>query len=129
MTTCCSPTQSCSTETTAVHAQPTTMKPRYTTSGGDDAYVINVELPGVPKDAISIDLEKGVLTIQGTRKAPIPETWKPLHRELNHLGYTLRLRLNAPVDDSTLTATFVDGVLTVKLPIKEAAKPRRIEVN
>jgi HSP20 family protein len=105
------------------------MKPRYTTSGGDDAYVINVELPGVPKDAISIDLEKDVLTIQGTRKAPVPEAWKPLHRELNHLGYTLRLRLNAPVDDSKLTANFADGVLTVKLPIKEAAKPRRIEVN
>jgi len=128
MTTCCSPTQSCTTEAASTAAQPT-MKPRYTTSGGDDAYVINVELPGVPKDAISIDLEKDVLTIQGTRKAPVPEAWKPLHRELNHLGYTLRLRLNAPVDDSKLTANFADGVLTVKLPIKEAAKPRRIEVN
>lgn len=125
MTSCCTPTES---TTSAAPSQPV-LKPRYTTEGTENAYVVNVEMPGVPKDAISIDLDKDVLTIRGQRKAAVPESWKALHRELNDLGYTLRLRVAAPVDESKLTAVFADGVLKVTLPVKEAAKPRRIEVN
>lgn len=104
-------------------------KPRYEVQSATDAYTIRVELPGVPKDALSIDYDQDVLTIQGQRKAAAPENWKPLHRELNDLGYVLRLKLNAPVDEDELVAQLADGVLTLNLPIREAAKPRRIEIN
>jgi HSP20 family protein len=106
-----------------------TVRPRYAVTGGPEAYVVRVELPGVPKDAVSIDIDKNILSITGTRKNAVPESWKPLHRELNDLGYTLRLKLNAPVDEDKLNAQLADGVLTLTLPIREAAKPRRIEVN
>lgn len=104
-------------------------KPRYSTNGNEHAVVVNVELPGVAKDSISIDFDQNILSIVGQRKAPAPENWKPLYRELNDLGYALRLRLGSNVDESKLTAQFTDGVLTVTLPIRETAKPRRIEVN
>ncbi|MFZ4593996.1 MAG: Hsp20/alpha crystallin family protein [Verrucomicrobiaceae bacterium] len=104
-------------------------KPRYEVQSATDTYTIRVELPGVPKDALSIDYDQGVLTIQGQCKAAAPENWKPLHRELNDLGYLLRLKLNAPVDEDELVAQLADGVLTLNLPIRDAAKPRRIEIN
>ena len=106
-----------------------TLKPRYVVTNDESAYFVRVELPGVVKDAVNIDIDKEVLTITATRKSDVPETWKPLHRELNDLGYALRLKLNARVDEDKLGAQLVDGVLTLTLPIREAAKPRRIEVN
>ena len=106
-----------------------TLNPRYAVTSNDQAYVVRVELPGVAKDAVKIDADKGVLTLQAARKNAVPETWKALHRELNDLGYTLRLKLNTQVDEDKLSAQFADGVLTLTWPVREAAKPRRIEVN
>lgn len=106
-----------------------TLKPCYAVTSNDQAYMVAVELPGVAKDAVKIAAEKGVLTIQAARKSTVPETWKALHRELNDLGYTLRLKLNPQVDEDKLSAQLVDGVLTLTLPVRETAKPRRIEVN
>ncbi|TDU70864.1 HSP20 family protein [Prosthecobacter fusiformis] len=104
-------------------------KPVYTVAGNDDVYEVRVQLPGVAKGGVKIDLEDNVLSIRGERQSTVPEGWKPLHRELSTLGYQLRLRLNTPVDEDKLTANLENGVLTLKLPVKEAAKPRRIEVQ
>jgi HSP20 family protein len=110
-------------------ARPIQRKPRYEVHHAEDAYTLRVELPGVAKDAVSIDYDQGVLTLQAQRNTQAPETWKPLHRELNDQGYLLRLKLNAPVDEDKLNAQLADGILTLSLPVREAAKPRRIEVN
>ena len=126
MTTCCTPA---STSVAANDTQTQARKPRYGIQSNDQAYTVQVELPGVAKEGVSIDYEADVLTIKGQRKSTVPDGWKPLHRELNDQGYVLRLRLNAPVDESKLSAQFADGLLAVQLPIREAAKPRRIEVN
>jgi HSP20 family protein len=104
-------------------------KPLYNVIGNADAYEVKVELPGVSKDTVKIDLDENVLSIRGERQSALPEGWKALHQELSPLGYQLRLRLNTPVDEDKLTANLENGVLTLKLPVKEAAKPRRIEVQ
>jgi HSP20 family protein len=127
MTTCCTPSPSAT--SAPAKAEQTLRKSRYSADGTDQAYTIKVELPGVAKDSISIDFDQGVLTIQGQRKSTAPESWKPLHRELNDLGYALRLRLNSQVDEDKVSAQFADGVLTLTLPVRETAKPRQITVN
>lgn len=129
MNTCCTPSAPASQAQAPTQAEKPLRKPRYSMSGNDEAFVIAVELPGVVKDAIGIDLDKGILSIRGDRKNLAPETWKPLYRELNDIGYALRLKLNAPVDEDKLSAQFADGVLTLTLPLRATAKPRRIEVN
>ena len=129
MTTCCTPATTSATAAKPAQTASPARKPRYNVQGNDQAYPIQVELPGVAKENISIEYDADVLTLKGQRKSTVPDSWKPLHRELNDLGYILRLRLNAPVDETKLTAQFADGVLSVHLPIREAAKPRRIEVN
>lgn len=128
--TCCPPPSTAAAKTApAVGVTESLQKPHYDISGNADAYEVRVEMPGVPKGGVKIDLDENILSIRGERQSNIPEGWKPLHRELSTLGYQLRLRLNTPVDEEKLTANLENGVLTLKLPVKEAAKPRRIEVQ
>ncbi|MFO1484479.1 MAG: Hsp20/alpha crystallin family protein [Verrucomicrobiaceae bacterium] len=104
-------------------------KPLYNVNGNADAYEVRVELPGVPKSGVKLDLEDNILTVRGDRNTTVPEGMKALHRELSPLNYLLRLRLNTPVEDDKMTAKLEDGVLTITLPIKQAAKPRQIQIQ
>ena len=103
-------------------------KPRYTVATVEEAFEIEVELPGVTKSGLSIDLEEDILSIRGERSGAMPETWKPLHRELSGLNYQLRLRVTTPVDAEKIVAKLEEGILKVTLPVKATAQPRRIEV-
>ena len=104
-------------------------KPLYNVNGNSDAYEVRVEMPGVPKSGVKLDLEDNILTVRGERSSTVREGMKALHRELSPLNYLLRLRLNTPVDEDKMTAKLEDGVLSITLPLKEAAKPRQITVN
>ncbi|MCB1275424.1 Hsp20/alpha crystallin family protein [Prosthecobacter sp.] len=104
-------------------------KPLYNVNGSTDAYEVRVEMPGVPKSGVKLDLEDGILTVRGERNATVPEGMKALHRELSPLSYILRLRLNTPVDEDKMSAKLEDGVLSIRLPLKEVAKPRQIAIQ
>jgi HSP20 family protein len=104
-------------------------KPLYTVNGNADAYDVRIMMPGVSKKGVRVDFEENVLTVHGTCASSLPETWNPLHSELPCADFQLRLRLNTPVDEEKLSASMEDGVLTLHLPVKETAKPRRIEVQ
>ncbi|WP_395717526.1 Hsp20/alpha crystallin family protein [Prosthecobacter sp.] len=104
-------------------------KPLYNVNGNADAYEVRVELPGVPKNGVKLDLEDNILTVRGERNTTVPEGMKALHRELSPLNYLLRLRLNTPVDEDKMTAKLDDGVLTISLPLKQTAKPRQIQIQ
>jgi HSP20 family protein len=104
-------------------------KPLYTVTGTADAYAVRILMPGVAKSGVNVDFEENVLTVHGRRTLTTPDTWKALHSELAGADFQLRLRLNAPVDEDKMKATMQDGVLTLHLPVKETAKPRRIEVQ
>jgi HSP20 family protein len=121
--TTCQPTQTPTQEQTAA------VKPRYRVQNASDSYSVQVELPGVKQDGVSLNLDRDVLTIRGRRSTTPPADWKPLHRELNEVDYLLRLKLNVPVEDSKLSAHLADGILSVTLPLKETAKPRTIPVS
>lgn len=125
MNTTCSP-RNCTPATSGV--TESLRKPLYNINGNAEAYEIRVELPGVPKSNVKLDLEENILTVRGERSSTVPEGMKALHRELSPLSYLLRLRLNAPVNEDQMTAKLEDGVLSLRLPLKEVAKPRQIPV-
>lgn len=104
-------------------------KPIYRVLDGQDACEVRIEMPGVPKSGVSIHLEEGVLTVSGRRTPTAAESWKPLHREIPTEDYQLRLRLNTPVDEDRLEARLDHGVLSLRLPLRETARPRRIEIQ
>ena len=129
MITCCTPATETRAAAPAAPATPPAVKPRYSVDGSDEAYEVRVELPGVAKDGVTVDIDENVLTLRAKRKTGVPDGWKALHREMSDLDFILRLRLNAQVDESKMSATLDHGVLVLRLPVKEAAKPRRIEVQ
>ncbi len=125
MNTTCSPS-TCTPATSGV--TESLRKPLYKINGTAEAYEVRVEMPGVPKSSVKLDFEESILTVRGERSTAVPEGLKALHRELSPVGYLLRLRLNTPVNEEQMTAKLEDGVLTLRLPLKEVAKPRQIPV-
>ena len=119
-------------ETTVVAPEAETRplrRPRYQIDNTAEAHTVRVELPGVAKRDVDLKLAEGILHLRAARACAAPESWKPLHRELSDNGYELHLRLNDRVDESRLSASLEDGVLTVVLPVKDAAKPRTIAIS
>lgn len=117
------------TESPSNTTEATWRKPIYRVLDGQEACEVRIELPGVPKSGVSIHLDDGVLTVQGRRTQTVPDNWKPLHREIPAEDCLLRLRLNTPVDEDRLEARLEDGVLCLRLPLRETARPRQIEIQ
>lgn len=91
--------------------------------------VVRLDVPGVTRDAIALNLENHVLTVSAERHAHYEEGEKVLVQERFDGTMTRRLRVPEWVDGERVTADYADGVLTVALPVAEQAKPRRIEIR
>jgi HSP20 family protein len=93
----------------------------------DDAYLVHVELPGVRKDQIDVQLQDRQLIISGEIKE---EENGRRHRSSRRTGrFEYRTYLPGDVKADQVSAQLADGVLTVTVPKSEAAKPRHIEVK
>ena len=89
---------------------------------------LRVEMPGVDKDGLEISIEKNELTIAGKPlRSEGQGTW--LLRERNRGDYRKRFIIDESIARDTIDAVLVDGVLTLTLATKEAAKPRKIEIR
>lgn len=94
----------------------------------DDAYVIELDLPGVSRDDINIDLTGTELAITGEIKER--EHKGLFHRRTRRTGrFAYRVTLPRDVDRDKVDASLSDGVLTVRVPKTESAKPRRITIS
>lgn len=85
------------------------------------------DLPGVKKDQVDISVENGVLTIKGMASAE--EEAEPVYREFRIANYFRQFQLSEEVDQDKIQAEMRNGVLSISLPKKEAAKPRQIQVK
>lgn len=94
-----------------------------------DELVVRVDLPGVAGDKVDVTVENQVLTISAERRADYVEGDHILLQERFDGVISRRLRVPDWVDADTVTADYVDGVLTVHLPLADKAKPRRVQVN
>lgn len=95
-----------------------------------DSLVMKVELPGVSKEDVKIDLDNQILTISGERKFENEVKEEDYHRIERAYGQFQRsFTLPNKVDAERIEASYREGLLEVVLPKKEEAKPRQIEVN
>ncbi len=93
----------------------------------EDVATVKVEMPGVPKDGLEIRVDGNELAIAGRRnEEEFPGTY--LMRERSAEPYRKLLTLDDSIDRDKIEAELKDGILTLKLRVKEAAKPRRIEI-
>jgi len=95
-----------------------------------DEYIVKMELPGVNKDDVKINLESNILTIKGEKKQEKEEMEKNLHRiERSYGSFQRSFTLPTTVKSDKIDAVFKDGVLSISLPKAEEAKPKQIEVK
>lgn len=95
-----------------------------------DEIVIKAELPGIEEKDVEIQIENGVLTIQGERKAEKETEEKGFRRVERAYGSFFRsFTLPPNVEAEKIAATFNNGLLEVHMPKKEGAKPRTIKVE
>ena len=93
------------------------------------AVIVSMEMPGVDKSAIDIQLEKGVLTVKGAVDAAKYESLRPIYSEYNVGSFVRTFSVSPKIDSSGISATVADGVLTIELPKSKEALPRRIAVS
>jgi HSP20 family protein len=96
----------------------------------DREYLIKMELPEVKKEDVKVTVEDGVLTIQGERRQEREEKGKKYHRvERSYGAFARRFSVPDEVEESKVSAEFRDGMLNLRLPKSEKAKPKAIEVK
>jgi HSP20 family molecular chaperone IbpA len=93
------------------------------------AVVVTMEMPGVDKTAVDIRVDKGVLTIKGTVDAGKYEVLRPIYSEFNIGNFVRTFTVSTKIDSGAISASMVDGVLTVTLPKAAEAVAKRITVK
>lgn len=95
----------------------------------ENGYTVDVELPGLKKDEVSLNFQDGTLSISGERKYDQESTEKNSHRIERFYGKFFRsFSFPAAVDGDRIEASFGEGVLKISIPKAEEVKPRRIEI-
>jgi HSP20 family protein len=96
----------------------------------DDHYVLRADLPGLDENDVKIEVEDNVLTVSGERKAEHEQRGEGYHRlERAYGAFSRSLTLPEGVDPQSVQASFVRGVLEVRIPKPEQRKPRRVSIN
>jgi HSP20 family protein len=94
-----------------------------------DSLEMKVEVPGVEKDALNVKLQGNYLEISGSRKSDTPEGYASHRVERGTSSFSRSFTLPSDVDTGKVEAHLTNGILTLKLPKLEAAKPKQIAIN
>jgi HSP20 family protein len=104
--------------------------PQMNVAETDKCYEVTLDLPGMTRDDINVELREGNLFISGHREEEREETGKTFRRIERSAGRFMRtIPVGPNVQPDQINAEYKDGVLKVTLPKSEAAQPKRIEVK
>ncbi|MET7383562.1 Hsp20/alpha crystallin family protein [Streptomyces sp. NPDC005526] len=95
---------------------------------GDD-FIVHFDLPGVDPETIDLDVERNVLSIRAERRSPAPEGAELIANERPTGTFTRQLFLGETLDTDRIDASYASGVLTLRIPVAEQAKPRKIQIT
>ena len=95
----------------------------------DGELVLRFDVPGVDPEKIEVTVDHGVLTVSATREETRTEGESPVVRERASGSFTRRVRLSGSLDADKIEASNHDGVLEIRIPVREEAKPRKITVG
>jgi HSP20 family protein len=95
-----------------------------------DEYVVVFDLPGVPADAIDLDIERNVLTVKAERRPVAVSDGVEMQVAERPLGvFSRQLFLGDTLDAERIEAAYDNGVLTLRIPVAAQAKPRKISIG
>jgi HSP20 family protein len=99
-------------------------------SKGPYEFVVKAELPDMKQEEISLTVEDNTLTLRGEKKLDTEVAGEQFHRiERTYGSFARTFALPSTVDAGKVTAEYKAGVLTVRLPLREDAKPKQIKVE
>lgn len=94
-----------------------------------NALKLVADMPGVTHETLKVELDNNVLSLEGEIALDIAKGLSALHAEVRGQRFARRFSLSHEVDSDAITATIVNGVLTLTLPKKDSHRTRRIEVQ
>jgi HSP20 family protein len=94
-----------------------------------DEFVVEFDLPGVDTGSIELTVEKNVLTVHAERRRSAADGVEMLVGERPQGTFSRQLFLGESLDTEAIAASYADGVLTLRLPVAERAKPRRVPID
>lgn len=95
-----------------------------------DAFVVRAELPGVAKENITVEVKENHLVLSGKKESvELGEEGKHRHHESRHGSFSRTFELPRNVKADAIEAAFKDGVLTLRIPKADEAKPKAVEIR
>lgn len=95
---------------------------------GDNLHIV-AEMPGVAREDVQVKIQGNYLEISGSRKASTPEGYKAHRNERGSGSFSRSFTLPYEIETAKVEATLKDGLLSLKLPKAESAKPRQIVIQ
>ena len=93
----------------------------------EEGLVLTADIPGATKEALDVNVEKGILTISAPAETSMPGT--PAYREFELGSYYRQFAIPESLDHEKAKAEYVNGILTLRVPRAETTKPKRIAVK
>ena len=93
----------------------------------EEGLVLTADIPGSRKEALDVHVEKGILTISAPAETSMPGT--PTYREFELGSYYRQFSIPESLDHDKAKAEYVNGILTLRVPKAQTAKPKRIAVK
>ena len=94
-----------------------------------DTFCLKLDLPGIAMDAIDLTVEQNVLTVRAERPPTSADGAEMIVAERPAGTFTRQVFLGDTLDPDQMTADYTAGVLTLAIPIHEAAKPRKVDIT
>jgi len=95
----------------------------------NDAVHIVADMPGVTRESLVIEVDNGVLSLEGEVQIAMPEGLSPLYAEVRAQRYARRFTLSHEIDSEAISARIDNGVVHLTLPRRDTHRRRRIEVQ
>jgi HSP20 family protein len=95
----------------------------------NSSFVVQLEVPGVDPGSIDLTVEQNVLTVHAERKPSYDGGVERVVGERSYGTFSRQLFLGDTLDSNNLTASYDAGVLTIRIPVAEQAKPRKIAID
>ncbi|MEV4177782.1 Hsp20/alpha crystallin family protein [Nonomuraea sp. NPDC049709] len=95
----------------------------------DDDVILRFDLPGIDPGSIDVTVDRGVLSVSARREQEIGEHERVFVRERPMGSFTRRVYLSDHLDSEQIDAHYDNGVLTVRIPVLERARPRKVEIQ
>jgi HSP20 family protein len=94
-----------------------------------EAFLVLFDLPGIDTDSIELTVEQNVLTVHATRKQPAADKVEMVASERPYGTFSRQLFLGEMLDTEHIDANYDAGVLTLRIPVTERAKPRKVTIS